>query len=137
MQEVTVADVLNMLKDKVPITESLDDGSGLMHLYQRTHMDETDVAKFNFREQESGLRSLAEFMDSKMDKESDIYQAYIQAMQQPEEAQAESIDEETLQDLYAEAKESMVKTPDLQSYYERQAAGKSLIDDFSGVEYER
>ena len=47
------------------------------------------------------------------------------------------MDNEKLQDLYSELKDSMVKTPDLQGYYERQAAGKSLIDDFSGVEYER
>lgn len=28
VKEVTVADVLDMLRDKVPVTESLDDGSG-------------------------------------------------------------------------------------------------------------
>jgi len=52
-------------------------------------MDETDIAKFNFREQESGLKSLTEFMDQNLDQESDIYQAYIKAMQQPVEANPE------------------------------------------------
>ena len=73
VREVTITDVLNLLRDTVPISESFDDGSGQMHLYQRTHMDETDVAKFNFREQESGLKSLAEFVDQNLDQESDIY----------------------------------------------------------------
>lgn len=56
-----------------------------MHAYQKTHMDETDVAKFDFRSPDAGMRSLAEFMDQRVSKDSDIYQAYIEAMKQEQE----------------------------------------------------
>lgn len=137
--DVTVPDVLKMIKEEVPVEESLLDGDGKMHMYQRTYMNETDIAKFNFRDDSRGLRSLAEFMDKSRDKESDLYKAYVKARELLG-AQADAppaVDEQQLSDLYSEAKENLVKAPDLASYYERQATGKSVIDDFSGVDYER
>ena len=39
--------------------------------------------------------------------------------------------------LYEEARDTYVKTPDLEGYFERQASGKSPIDNLSGVDYEK
>lgn len=51
--------------------------------------------------------------------------------------ESSEVDDGRLQRIFSEAEDNRIKAPDLQSYYERQAKGKSVIDDFSGVEYER
>ena len=84
-------------------------------------MDETDVAKFNFREEQRGLRSLEEFMDRNRDEESDLYHAYIKS----KEAVASradgpvKVDAKYMEELYSEAKGNLLKAPDLQDYFER------------------
>lgn len=115
VKEVTVPDVLKMIKEQVPVGAGVGDGHGPLHMYQRTHMDETDIAKFNFREDQRGLRSLDEFMDSNQDKESDLYQAYIKS-KETLASRADGpvkVDSKYMEELYSEAKGNLPKAPDL------------------------
>lgn len=83
VKETTIADVLDILRRQdFPVLETFDDLSGGMHMYQKTFMDETDLAKFKFRDQDASMTSLSEFMDENISKDSDIYKAYIDAIEQ-------------------------------------------------------
>lgn len=73
IKQVKISDVLDMIKDSGSFDISMDVGYGNMHLYQRTYLDETDVAKYDFRQYQSGIRSLNDYISTEKDTSGDLY----------------------------------------------------------------
>lgn len=106
-------------------------------------MDEKDLAEHDFRTAHSSGRTLQEYADEERSATKDIYDTYRQQAQEKsklEQMRADTLEEqrrlERLETIYDEAKESTVKAPGLEDFFEREAKGKSPIDNFSGVDFE-
>lgn len=62
IEEMTVDQYLDQYKDYAPINESLVENTGDMYRYQQTYIDEKDLAEHDFRKDQSGSKSLEDFI---------------------------------------------------------------------------
>lgn len=122
----TVEELMKAVKSQAQVDLTLDDGKGNMFKYQYTEMDETDVANHDFRPQRPD-ESLTDFIEGS----KDLYAEY-----QTESGLSESVrqtkqsisDSQRFRDLLEQAKESLIRVPSLEEYFENVANKENVFD---------
>jgi hypothetical protein len=133
IQDLPVAEYLALFKDDAPIRhQAVQDASSSMYRYQQTYMDESDLARHQFRTAaDVNTRTLDEFQD----EQESIYDEYRKHAADPDsQSRFDALKQESLEQkqrsqdlgkLYTEAKDNLVESPDFKTYFDREAEGQS------------
>lgn len=125
-------ELLDAFKDYVEFDGRVGPKHTELFNYQHTQMDETDLAKHEFRQTEATGRSLSDFVEEAPDVYAEMKKGIVgptselQSLSQQQQEEKER--EEALSKLYQEANANLFQTPTLESYFRKQAKGQSVYE---------